>query len=154
MKKGNMVFSLVCIVLGLYIIIVSMGYPKAAAYGTGVPGPGMWPGIIAACLVVVSIVLLVKSIRMPKEVADNVPEINSGNKRVLISVIGLVAYVASLNILGFIISTVIMLFAFIQWFSKGELWKSAIISVVTTILIYSVFRFLLHVPIDFGLFYF
>ncbi|MDD4843250.1 MAG: tripartite tricarboxylate transporter TctB family protein [Anaerotignum sp.] len=154
MKKGNIVFSLICAVLGLYIIIVTMGYPKAAAYGTGVPGPGMWPGIIAACLVVVSIVLLIKSIRMPKEVAEKVSEKINGNKRVMISVIGLVAYVASLYILGFIVSTVIMLFAFIQWFSKGKLWKNALISVVTTLLIYCVFRFLLNVPVNFGLFYF
>ncbi|KXL53449.1 tripartite tricarboxylate transporter TctB family protein [Anaerotignum neopropionicum] len=154
MKKGNIVFSLICIVLGLYIIIVTMGYPKAAVYGTGVPGPGMWPGIIAGCLVVVSMVLLIKSIRMPKEVAEKVSERMNGSKRVLITMIGLVAYVALLNILGFIISTVVMLFAFIQWFSRGKIWESMLISVVTTLFIYCVFRFLLNVPVNFGLFYF
>ena len=43
MKKGNLVLAAICAVLGVGIIAVASGYPKAADYGTGVPGPGSRP---------------------------------------------------------------------------------------------------------------
>lgn len=36
----------------LYVIVTCLSYPRAEAYGTGVPGPGLWPGIIAALLLI------------------------------------------------------------------------------------------------------
>ena len=34
MKKGNLVLAAICAVLGVGIIAVASGYPKAADYGT------------------------------------------------------------------------------------------------------------------------
>ena len=51
MKKGNLVLAAICAVMSIGIIVVASDYPTAADYGTGVPGPGLWP-------IVISIVLL------------------------------------------------------------------------------------------------
>ncbi len=48
MRKGNIIAGLICAALAVYVIVTCLGYPRAEAYGTGVPGPGLWPGIIAA----------------------------------------------------------------------------------------------------------
>ena len=45
MRKGNIIAGIVCAAVALYVIVTCLGYPRAAAYGTGVPGPGLWPGI-------------------------------------------------------------------------------------------------------------
>ena len=50
------------------------------------------------------------------------------------------------------IPSVIMLFAFCQWFHKGAFWKNALISVIVVLAIYFIFKNFLNVPIDFGMF--
>ena len=52
----------------------------------------------------------------------------------------------------FIISTAVMQFVFIQWFAKKKPYITALISIVITMLVYCAFRFLLNVPINFGMF--
>lgn len=153
MKKGNIIASILVIALGIYVIITCMGYPKAEAYGTGVPGPGLWPGVVAGCMVAAGLALLIKSLRMKPEEDTPIAMWTDGTKRVYITMAILVAYVAILGVVGFILSTIVMLFIFIQWFSKTKPVVTAVISVVTTMVIYCIFRFLLEVPVDFGLFY-
>ena len=75
-----------------------------------------------------------------------------GTKRVYISMAILLVYMLVLSTLGFIIPSVIMLFAFCQWFHKGAFWKNALISVIVVLAIYFVFKNFLNVPIDFGMF--
>ena len=42
MKKINLIFSGICAAIGIFLIVLAAGYPTAADYGTGVPGPGLW----------------------------------------------------------------------------------------------------------------
>lgn len=39
MRKGNIIAGLICAALAVYVIVTCLGYPRAEAYGTGVPGP-------------------------------------------------------------------------------------------------------------------
>ena len=48
MKKMNLIFAGICAVLGVLLIVLAAGYPTAADYGTGVPGPGLWRRAAAA----------------------------------------------------------------------------------------------------------
>ncbi|MCM1252087.1 MAG: tripartite tricarboxylate transporter TctB family protein [Clostridium sp.] len=153
MKKGNIITSILVIALSIYVIIVCAGYPTAEAYGTGVPGPGLWPMAVAILMLIAAVILLIKSIRMKPEEDTSINMWTDGTKRVYISMGILIAYVALLGVLGFIISTAVMLFVFMQWFSKKNPLITMIISIVCTMAIYSVFRFLLNVPVNFGLFY-
>ena len=64
----------------------------------------------------------------------------------------LLVYMLVLSTVGFIIPSVIMLFAFCQWFHRGAVWKNAVISIAVILVIYYVFKNFLNVPIDFGMF--
>ena len=75
-----------------------------------------------------------------------------GTKGVYISMAILLVLMLVLSTLGFIIPSVIMLFAFCQWFHKGAFWKNALISVIVVLAIYFIFKNFLNVPIDFGMF--
>ena len=72
MRKGNIIAGLICAALAVYVIVTCLGYPRAEAYGTGVPGPGLWPGIIAALLLICSVGLIVVTLMMKK---DQFPEL-------------------------------------------------------------------------------
>lgn len=154
MKKGNIIASILVIALGLYVVITCMGYPRAEAYGTGVPGPGLWPGLVAALMVAAGLALLIKSLRMKPEDDTPIEMWTDGTKRVYITMAILIAYVAILGVVGFIPSTIVMLVVFIQWFAKTKPVITLLISAVATLVIYCVFKFVLNVPVDFGLIYF
>ena len=67
MRKGNIIAGLICAAVAVYVIVTCLGYPRAEVYGTGVPGPGLWPGIIAALLLICSVGLIVVTLMMKKD---------------------------------------------------------------------------------------
>lgn len=152
MKKGNIVTSILCMLLGAYVIYICMGYPKAAVYGTGAPGPGLWPGIIGGGLIAAGIWVLVTTLRAPEGSLPAIDLIGAGPGRVYITMVMLIVYVVLLPTTGFIPVTVVLMFVLVQWFAKYAWYKTLIISILVTALVYVVFRFVLNVPIDFGMF--
>ena len=152
MKKMNLIFAGICAAIGALLIILAAGYPTAADYGTGVPGPGLWPIVISAVMLAMSALLAMKSIKMPAEKNTDVPMWNEGTKRVYITMGILFAYVAVLEFLGFIIATTVMEAIFIHWFAKKKPWVTAVIALVVTLVIYCVFQYVLNVPVgSFGI---
>lgn len=154
MKKGNIVASILCIILGAYIVITCLGYPKAEAYGTGAPGPGMWPGIIGGLLIAASLWLLISTLRTPAEKLGTIMVWGEGPKRVYVTMAILVVYVLTVTVIGFIPMTIILLFLFITWFARYKWFVTLAISVGVTLFVYVIFKFALNVPIDFGMIYF
>ena len=75
MRKGNIIAGIVCAAVALYVIVTCLSYPRAEAYGTGVPGPGLWPGIIAALLLICSVGLIAGTLMMKKEDLPELPMI-------------------------------------------------------------------------------
>ena len=152
MKKMNLIFSGICAAIGVFLIVLAAGYPTAADYGTGVPGPGLWPIVISAVMLAMAALLALKSVKMPAEKNVDVPMWNEGTKRVYITMGILFAYTLVLEFLGFIIATTIMEAIFIQWFAKKKPIITVLISVVVTLVIYCVFQFVLNVPVgSFGI---
>ena len=152
MKKINFIFAGICGAIGILLIVLAAGYPTAADYGTGVPGPGLWPTVISAVMLAMAALLVMKSIKMPAEKNVDIPLWNEGTKRVYITMGILFAYVAVLEFLGFIIATTVMESIFIQWFAKKKPWITVIIAVAVTLVIYCVFQYVLNVPVgSFGI---
>ena len=152
MKKANFIVSIVCAVLGIGIIFIASGYPDAEAYGTGVPGPGLWPILVSVVMMACAALLMFKTLKMKPEDNTDVVLWSADTRRVYISMLILFIYTVILETVGFLLSTVVMLFIFIQWFSKKKWYISFAISAVLSLGIYSIFKFVLNVPIDFGFF--
>ncbi len=152
MKKGNLILAALCILLGIGVIAVSSTYPTAESYGTGVPGPGLWPMAIAIVLLACSTMLLYNTWRMKPEKNTDIDLFGPGPKRAYISMAILVVYVLLLEPLGFIIATTILEFIFIRWFSKKSYVVSFVIAAAVTAVVYGIFQFVLNVPVgSFGL---
>ena len=152
MKKMNLIFAGICAAIGVLLIVLASGYPTAADYGTGVPGPGLWPIVISAFMLAMAALLVIKSLKMPAEKNVDIPMWNEGTKRVYITMGILFGYVAVLEFLGFIIATTIMEAVFLHWFAKKKPWITAVMALVITLVIYVVFQFVLNVPVgSFGI---
>lgn len=151
MKKGNIIASVLCIALGLYVVITCLGYPTAETYGTGAPGPGLWPGVIGAGLILASLWVLIKALRTPAEEQGQIEIWGTGQKRVYVTMAILLVYCYLVTIVGFIPTTIVMLFIFVQWFAKYKWFQTLLISVAVSVFVYVIFKFALNVPIDFGM---
>lgn len=153
MKKGNLVLAAICAVLGVGVIVIASGYPKAADYGTGVPGPGLWPTVISVVLLACTAILLYRTLKMPPEKNSKIELWTTGTRRVYLTMAILAVYLFLLPILGFIIATFVLEVIFIQWFAKKNPIITVVISAAITMVIYCAFRFLLNVPVHtFGIF--
>lgn len=153
MKKGNLVLAAICAVLGIGIIAVASGYPTAADYGTGVPGPGLWPIVISIVLLACTAILIFRTLKMSPEKNTKIELWTTGTRRVYLTMAILVVYLLVLPFLGFIISTFVLELIFIQWFAKKNPVITAVISAAITMVVYCAFRFLLNVPVHtFGIF--
>ncbi|MEM5780601.1 MAG: tripartite tricarboxylate transporter TctB family protein [Lawsonibacter sp.] len=153
MKKGNLIVGGLCVLLAVVVIGVSSTYPTSAAYGTGVPGPGLWPTVISLLLLVCSGILIFRALfKMKPEENVSLNLLSAGPCRVYLTILILLVYVLVLKPVGFIISTTVMEFVFIQWFGKKKPYITLLISLAITLVSYFAFKYLLNVPIDFGFF--
>lgn len=152
MKKGNLILAALCILLGIGVIAVSSTYPTAESYGTGVPGPGLWPTAIAVVMLACSAILLYRTWKLSPEKNTDIELFGPGPRRAYISMAILIVYVIFLETLGFIIATTILEFIFIRWFSKKSYIVSFVIAAAVTAVVFGVFQFVLNVPVgSFGL---
>ncbi len=121
MKKANLIISAAMTVFALVIICISATYPKASAYGTGAPGPGLWPIVISIIVIAMSVLLAVKTLMGAKdeECDEELILIDVDHARVYLSMAILLVYFLVLKSLGFIIPTVLMVTFFVWWFSKA-----------------------------------
>lgn len=148
MRKANYLASGLFSAFAILIITIASKYPPS---NHGVPGPGMFP-IIVAILILVSAVTLALTTFLQRNTEDSPIGLTSrDNVNVYVTMVGLIIYTVLLPMLGFISTTAVMLLLYIKWFSKRSWLKCIIISVIFTMGIYLLFGLVLNVPMRFGL---
>ena len=148
MRKANFIVSGVFTAFAIFIIAVSLTYPPS---NHGVPGPGMFPIIIASLIILSSLSLFITTLRRGKE-ADTSVDLKSKNvMNVYVTMVGLVLYFILLPLVGFVTTSIVMLILYIKWFSKRPWWKTVLISVIFVLAIFFLFGSVLNVPMRFGM---
>lgn len=145
MRKGKLVLAGVFITLSLFIIAFALDLPASRK---GVPGPGTWPILISLIMLFSAITVAIKSFNDK----DKKPLGIAGKEqiRVYISMASLVIYLIAMTFIGFAVSTFVMLYGFITWFSSYKWYFRVISSFAITAVIYCVFHYVLKVPFRFG----
>jgi len=148
MKKGNLTLAGVFSLLAVLTIIQSSFYPKGQE---GIPGPGFFPIIIAVLMLAAAISLTITSLRMLPE--DNIPLklLSDDNKRAYIAMGIMVLYLIVMPLIGFCVTSFLLLFGMIKWLSDYKYGVCCLISAGIIGLIYVVFGMVLNVSLGFGL---
>jgi putative tricarboxylic transport membrane protein len=147
MRKANFIVSGVFTAFAIFIIAIALRYPPS---NHGVPGPGMFPIIIASLIILASITLFLTTLKMTGDQDTKIDLLSPKVLNVYITMVGLIVYIILLPNVGFISTTSIMLILFIKWFSKRSWLKCIIISIVFTLAIYFLFGSVLNVPMRYG----
>lgn len=132
--------------LSLYVYFASKAFERV---GEGLSqDPAYYPRVLALLLAVMSIGLLVDTVRKRTKVACTV------NKNLLVNLgkfLGvLIVYILILRPVGFIISTAAFVFGMI-WLLGGTRRHALIFALPVSLIIYLVFSYVLKVPLPKGL---
>lgn len=151
MKRTNIIFSIITMAFGAFVIFLTRSWPQSR---NGVPGPAVFPRIIAAIIIACSAIVLIRSLISKKEDINKVDYSSKDAIGVYITMCGLILYIILLKYLGFIIDTIIMLSCFFAWFSKKKIVTCLLLSTISSLVIYVIFSKALNVSMRFGLLYF
>lgn len=147
MKRGNAIISIICIILGIYVMVQANTFPELG--GSEVSGPGFFPKLWAVVLIGLSILLLGSSFYAKKD--KQIDLLSKERIKVYISMAALIVYIFLINSIGFIVLTPIFLFGLIWFFGMKGYVKIAMASIAVTLAVYGVFEILLAVPLPAGI---
>lgn len=134
----------------LLISLLYTCFARQYSFGTlTAPKVGFLPQLVGYCAIVVSAYLFVKSL-MGKGDAKDV-KLKCDFKRLGLLILSMVIYIMVFNQLGYLISTLALLFVAMK-IGRVKGWKiPAVVSVLTSVFFYMVFKVFLSVPLPSGI---
>ncbi|MDR1519165.1 MAG: tripartite tricarboxylate transporter TctB family protein [Planctomycetota bacterium] len=147
MKKGNLAAAAAFAALAVFVLWQSGSFPPSKG---GVPGPAVFPAAIAVVMLMAAISLAITTLRARSE--DDAP-LDLGAPdclRVYLCMAILAVYVLVMPLVGFCVTSSLLLFGLIQWFGRYKFHISALAAIAITGIVYLTFSELLRVPFRFG----
>lgn len=150
MKINDAVFGALLLVLGLAVLVHVQSFPKIPGQNVG---PALFPGSIAAVLVVCALLLIVTGVRSRAQAPwfEALPWLRSPrHAAALVAVIGsTIGYIVLANAVGFLIVAPLALVAMFIAFGVRPV-TAVVVAVVGTVVIWYAFYKLLRVPLPWG----
>jgi putative tricarboxylic transport membrane protein len=148
MKKGNFVTAAIGCLFGILVLIEAFRLPRGT---NGVPGPALFPTIVSAIMILCSVALFLRTLKMDPKDAVAIQAFSNDSKRVYLVMAILIVYLMVMPYIGFCTTTVVLMFALIKWFSAKKALPCFLISAAVTAAVYLIFNKVLNVPLNFGL---
>ncbi len=161
--NNNILIGIGTMLWGSVIFFLIRDFPRL---DDGHPGPALFPGILAGLFIAFGAFLLIQSLRTRKHLrTDPVAPSQDSDKNLLsmeasyspqgfVNALCVAAailfYIFFVEILGFLI-TGFLLLTLLMIKLKVPIWKSSIISLLSTVGVYILFAKILRVPLPWGL---
>jgi hypothetical protein len=157
MKKGEIIFSAVCIAFFGFML-----FETFELLGQGRPGEvgsGLWPFMALAISTLLSILILISNIRKSKTAGPGAQDLSAeaiAEKRrsritVTLSIVCFLTYIIVTPWIGFIIATLLYIFVFALILGERRRWVLAISPVLMTAVIMGVFAKFITIPFPKGI---
>lgn len=146
MRKAHLISALIFVLFSIVALYLSNELPGSRR---GVPGPAVWPVIISCAILISGCILFFKTLR--KSEGEPLEILNSDNIRVYITMGILVGYLVLMNVIGFVVTSLVLMFGLFTWFSNMPLIKRMLFSIAIVGMVYGVFNYALNVPFRFGI---
>ncbi|MDR3229803.1 MAG: tripartite tricarboxylate transporter TctB family protein [Synergistaceae bacterium] len=151
MRFNDAVIGVAVILFGLIVIVHVQSYPDM---GDGMPGPSLFPTVLAGLLVIAGAVQIPRGIRSKAPLAERLPEFTArGVGNMLVAVLGVVFYIYASDTLGFLLTSFCVMFTLMLVLRAG-FFVSALVAAGAAVCIYLMFNKMLMVPLPIGLFAF
>ena len=155
--RGDLVAGCLAVVFGISVLLYVRGFPSLPG---GLPGPALFPGIIAGLFVVFGSTLVVRWARrrrtgVPTEVEQDAceqappPPTRRTSLNAAAVLASVVFYLAVVEVLGFTVTMTVLLLALMLLLGVRAL-VAVPAAVVTTLLMVLLFQYMLLVPLPTG----
>lgn len=146
MKKRNIVYSILIIALGVFVLFYAGRYAKTTSLGSGSTGGDFFPRLMAGGLIITGTFVLLSALFFYRE--EQAQGINWIS--LLLSIATLIIYFLLLRPLGFIVDSIWIVA--LMMYKMGCKNKIALIiwSIAMPLLIFCVFYYLLYVGLPMG----
>jgi len=146
MKKANIVASIIFAVFSIIVIVYTAN--TLPVVRQGVPGPGVFPIIVASVMLICSLSILITYIKS-KDITP-IDLFSEGPKRAYLTMGIMAVYLVLAPIIGFLTVTFAFSVGTIKWFSKRSLIYVIAVSLGITVFVYVTFSIVLNVPLPTG----
>lgn len=144
-RHTDKVAAVLLVGLSVGVFVVSRDFPSG--FGES-PGAAFFPRLIASAIALLAGVLFVRSVTSSDVRAYDVSATDV--RRFAVPVAFLVAYVALMPILGFVLDTVVFLVALMRYSGVGSYWRSTTLALGLALTFHYVFGEFLHIPLPEG----
>jgi Tripartite tricarboxylate transporter TctB family len=129
------------------VVVVLGGAALAGALNLGIgspskPGPGTWPALVSAALIILGVLLAAAARR-----TDDAEQFTRTSFLVIVAVGTMVAYVAVIGVIGFEIPTALLAFFWLRILGRESRRTSIVVSLAATCAFYALFVGALKVTI-------
>ncbi|KUK02745.1 MAG: Putative tricarboxylic transport membrane protein [Thermotoga sp. 50_1627] len=142
-RKGDLLSGSIVFAAGLVFLLSTIGMKKPRI-GLGSAG---FPRLVTMCLIVCGIILVLRSLLSKKNLSQSM----GIDKKFVLNLVGLVVsfilYLYFFKIIGFLITTASLLFFTMCVFGYRKYLMNAVLSVITSTVIYYVFTIIFKVPL-------
>lgn len=143
--RRNFIFSICMVFLSSFLTIQCFRYPLESA---------IFPRFLAVLLLLLSLVLLIRALRQPRQAGPKVPllAIDSGFlKNPPVQVFGVAAvYVVLISVLGFVVSTALFIFASVSFLDPKKRKFAFVYGLCYSAILYVVFHYILGAALPEG----
>jgi hypothetical protein len=135
------------IIAALALLVIWSNYRLGAGWASDGPQAGYFPLRLAVIILICCIVVLVQAIRNN----DRSPFVERAQLRlVAIVLLPLVAYIASLQLIGIYVASAILIGVFMMAIGKFSWWKSLVVGAGISLLFFWIFELQFQVPLPKG----
>ena len=149
MKKGDTIFAIICMGLSLWLILESLQFDYLSDFG---PGPGFEPFWLGVMLALLSIALLINTLRKKDNEEDDKPRLpgwkSLGRLGVIMLIMAGLAF--SMNTLGFILVVFIFVALILYILEKVSILKSVFYGIMFSGFIFLLFRYWMNIDLPKG----
>lgn len=142
MKVAHMISSLIAIGIAVFFYLMTYQFEEITVQDTG---PAFLPRIYAGCLAILSLILLIKSLKSKEQTKKE-----SNFKLVFTSMLLVTILIALIPLLGFFLITPIIVFVFLKIFREKNIYTLIGLPIGVVLFIFFVFEKALSVPIPKG----
>ncbi len=150
MRRADIIVGTGLIILSAWFFWYASAYRKATIYYYG---PNFFPQILSIMMSLCAVSLIVKAIRgdvLPQE--DRIDP--KGFIRMMVAIGMCIGYLLIMQVIGFAMGTCVFLFALMTFLGYRDLIKRIASSVVSSLIVWAVFRYFLIIPLPTGIFSF
>ena len=146
MRKAYLITAVIFIIFSVVALYFANELPDSRR---GTPGHAVWPILISCAMFFSGFILFINTFKNKKMKYLDI--LTNDNVRVYITMVVLIIYFICMNVIGFVVSSLVLTFGLFTWYGNFPFLQRILFSIAIVGVVYSVFNFALSVPFRFGI---